>query len=52
MFSKSPFFSGFNNPSTVPAGNLSKAALVGANTVNGPALLNDVTKPAALTAVT
>ena len=52
MFSKSPFFSGFNKPSTVPAGNLSKAAFVGAKTVNGPALLNEVTNPAAFTAAT
>jgi len=45
-------FSGFTKSSTVPAGSLSKAALVGANTVNGPALLNAVTKSAAFTAAT
>jgi hypothetical protein len=36
----------------VPAGSLSKAALVGAKTVNGPALDNVSTNPAALTAAT
>ena len=47
---RSSFFSGFNKPSTVPAGNFSNAALVGANTVNGPALLKASTSSAALTA--
>ena len=46
------FASGSNRLSTVPFGNLSKAALVGANTVNGPSLLSVSTKPAALTAAT
>ena len=45
-------FSAFNNVSTVPAGNLAKAALVGAKTVNGPALLRVSTKPIAVTAAT
>ncbi len=45
-------FSGFNKSSTVPAGNLSKAAFTGAKTVNGPALLSEVVSPAASTAVT
>src|ERR1700754_2882987 len=45
-------FSGLTKVSTVPAGNLSKAALVGANTVNGPALDKVSTRPAALTAAT
>ncbi|MFZ1523878.1 MAG: hypothetical protein WAT22_03610 [Saprospiraceae bacterium] len=52
MLTKSAFFSGFNNPSTVPAGNFSKAALVGAKTVNGPALESASTYPPALTAAT
>src|SRR5258705_12562669 len=38
--------------STLPAGSLSKAALVGANTVNGPAPFSVSTSPAALTAAT
>src|SRR5208283_2238375 len=38
--------------STVPAGNLAKASLVGANTVNGPALSRVSTSPAAFTAAT
>jgi hypothetical protein len=42
--------SGFNKPSTVPAGSLSNAALFGANTVKGPSLLK--ANPAALTAAT
>ena len=45
-------FSGFNSVSTVPAGSLSNAELVGANTVNGPLLLSVSTSPAALTAAT
>src|SRR6185312_1411463 len=45
-------FSGFNKVSTVPAGNASKASLVGANTVNGPLLSNVGTSPAAFTAAT
>ena len=45
-------FSGFNKPSTVPAGNLSNAAFVGANTVNGPSPLKVSTKSAAFTAAT
>src|SRR3954464_7828993 len=38
--------------STVPAGSLPKAALVGAKTVNGPAPERVSTRPAALTAAT
>jgi hypothetical protein len=49
---KSAFLSAFKRPSTVPEGNFSNAALVGANTVKGPALLKASTKPPALTAVT
>ena len=45
-------FSGFSRFSTVPAGSLAKAALVGANTVNGPVLFNVSTRPAAFTAAT
>ena len=44
--------SGLSSVSTVPAGSAAKAALVGANTVNGPALLSVSTSPAALTAAT
>jgi hypothetical protein len=36
----------------VPAGSLAKAALVGANTVKGPALLSVPTRSAATTAAT
>ena len=36
----------------MPAGSLSKAALVGANTVKGPALFRVSTRPAAFTAAT
>ena len=35
-------FSGLSSVSTVPAGSLANAALVGANTVNGPAPLKRV----------
>src|SRR5476651_1842263 len=45
-------FSGFTRLATVPAGNLPKAASVGANTVNGPLLCRVSTRPAALTAAT
>jgi len=45
-------FSGFTKDSTVPLGNLANASLVGANTVNGPALLRVYTNPAAFTAAT
>src|SRR6202012_1193976 len=45
-------FSGFTRVSTVPAGSLPKAALVGANTVNGPLPSRVSTRPAALTAAT
>src|ERR1700722_20664794 len=45
-------FSGFTSVSTVPAGSLLKAALVGAKTVKGPAPLRVSTRPAALTAAT
>src|SRR6059058_5772966 len=38
--------------STVPAGSLPKAALVGANTVNGPLPSSVSTRPAAFTAAT
>jgi len=41
-------FSGFNKLATVPSGNLSNAALVGANTVKGPLPFNVLTKSAAL----
>ena len=40
-------FSGLISSSTVPAGSLAKAASVGANTVNGPALFIVSTRPAA-----
>ena len=45
-------FSGLTSVSTVPAGSLPKAALVGANTVNGPLLSRVSTRPAAFTAAT
>src|SRR6202007_3411395 len=45
-------FSGLIRLSTVPAGSLPKAALVGANTVNGPLPSRVSTRPAALTAAT
>ena len=45
-------FSGFSSISTVPSGSSSKAALVGANTVNGPSPLSVSTSPAAFTAAT
>ena len=45
-------FSGFSNDSKVPIGNLAKASSVGANTVNGPALLSVLTRSAACTALT
>ena len=45
-------FSGFNSFSTVPAGSFSNAALVGANTVNGPLPERVSARPAALTAAT
>src|SRR6476661_11291195 len=45
-------FSGFNRLSTVPAGSLAKAALVGANTVKGPGPCSVSTRPAAFTAAT
>jgi hypothetical protein len=45
-------FSGFNSISTVPAGNLAKAASVGANTVNGPSPFKVSKSPPALTAAT
>ena len=45
-------FSGLSSVSTVPAGKAAKAALVGANTVNGPGPFKVSTKPAALTAAT
>ena len=44
--------SGFTRVSTVPAGSLPNAALVGANTVNGPLLCRVSTRPAAFTAAT
>ena len=45
-------FSGLSSVSTVPAGSASNAALVGANTVNGPGPFSVSTRPAALTAAT
>ena len=45
-------FSGFSSVGTVPSGSLSKARLVGANTVKGPAPDNVSTRPAAFTAAT
>jgi len=45
-------FSGFTSVSTVPAGSLAKAALVGAKTVNGPGPDSVSTSPAAFTAAT
>ena len=47
-----PLFSGFSSVSTVPAGSFENAALVGANTVKGPALISVSTSPAAFTAAT
>src|SRR6185369_8023357 len=44
--------SGLSSDSTVPFGSLAKAALVGANTVNGPAPCSVSTRPAAFTAAT
>ncbi len=49
---RSAFFSGLSSPSTVPLGSAENAALVGANTVNGPAPFSVSTSPAALTAAT
>ena len=40
----------FNSASTVPAGSLANASSVGAKTVNGPALFNVGTRPAAVKA--
>ena len=45
-------FSGLSRVSTVPAGSAVKAALTGANTVNGPMPFSVSTRPAALTAAT
>src|SRR5580704_10790091 len=45
-------FSGFSRLSTVPAGSLAKASLVGAKTVNGPGPSRVSTRPAAFTAAT
>ena len=45
-------FSGLSSVSTVPAGSLAKASLVGANTVNGPFDSSVGTRPAAFTAAT
>src|ERR1019366_1952465 len=45
-------FSGATRVWTVPRGNLSKASLVGAKTVNGPGPSRVSTRPAALTAAT
>ena len=45
-------FSGISSESTAPAGSSAKAALVGANTVKGPAPFSVSTRPAALTAAT
>jgi hypothetical protein len=49
---KVSLFSGFTRVSTVPAGSLAKAALVGAKTVKGPGLESVSTRSAALTAAT
>ena len=45
-------FSGLRRVSTVPFGSFANAALVGANTVNGPSPLKVSTRPAAVTAAT
>ena len=45
-------FSGLSSVSTVPAGSLANASLVGANTVNGPLPDSVSTRPAAFTAAT
>src|SRR3569623_795821 len=45
-------FSGLTRFSTVPFGSVAKAALVGANTVNGPGPDKVSTSPAAFTAAT
>src|SRR5580698_4853189 len=47
-----PLFSGLSSVSTVPAGSFANAALVGANTVNGPGPFSVSTNPAAFTAAT
>ena len=52
MLARVVLFSAFNSDSTVPAGNFSNAALVGAKTVNGPSPLSVSASPAAFTAVT
>jgi hypothetical protein len=44
--------SAFSRVSTVPLGSMAKAALVGANTVNGPSPCRVGTRPAAFTAAT
>src|SRR5262249_41975835 len=44
--------SGLSSASTVPGGSFAKAALVGANTVNGPGPCKVSTRPAAFTAAT
>ena len=44
--------SGLSRLSTVPVGSLANAALVGANTVNGPGPCSVSTSPAAFTAAT
>src|SRR3712207_1890065 len=49
---RAPLLSGRISPSAVPAGSLAKAALVGANTVYGPAPERVLSRPAALTALT
>src|SRR4028118_1335080 len=46
------FWAGCTSDSTVPAGSLAKAALVGAKTVKGPLPLSVSARPAAWTAAT
>src|SRR6201990_1417255 len=52
MWVRVALFSGLTSVSTVPAGSLPNAVLVGANTVNGPLPSRVSTRPAAFTAAT
>ena len=52
MLTSYALLAGLSKVSTVPAGNLAKAALGGAKTVNGPTLWSVLTRSAALTAAT
>ena len=52
ILAKASLFSGFNRSSTVPSGKASKASLVGAKTMSGPAFTNTFSNSAACTAAT